>query len=146
MTRNEGGTQYYGLLSATSAISFTSNNVEFVKKEGEGKYKFNLDNAEAIACIQFAKDIYDAGYCPKSNGSSLWDAGMVAMSSTTWYGMVGEDDIAYAYYPIGPNANDYVYEGGELGLTLVPTAVKDSIFEGICQVITDYYGVYSLPP
>ena len=68
---------------------------------------------------------------------------MVAMSSTTWYGMVGEDDIAYAYYPIGPNANDYVYEGGELGLTLVPTAVKDSIFEGICQVITDYYGVYS---
>ncbi len=141
MTRNEGGTQYYGLESARSAIWFTSNNVEYVKKLDDGKYKFNLDTPEALACIQFAKDIYDAGYAPKSNNSSLWDAGLVAMSSTTWYGLTGEDDIAYAYYPIGPNASDYVYEGGELGLTIVPTTVKDSVFEGICQVISDYYSV-----
>lgn len=141
MTRNEGGTQYYGLESAKSAIWFASNNVEYVKKVGEGQYKFNLDTPEAIACIQFAKDLYDAGYAPKSNGSSLWDAGLVAMSSTTWYGLTGEDDVAYAYYPIGPNATDYVYQGGELGLTIVPTTVKDSIFDGICQVITDYYSV-----
>ncbi len=142
MTRNEGGTQYYGIDKAKSAIWFSSNNANTILKMGEGKYQFNMNAPEVLECIQFGKDLYDAGYAPKSNGDSLWDAGLIAMQGSAGWVLTAEDDIGFAYYPIGPNANDYVYRAGAGSITVVPTTVKDSIFTGVCQVIKDYYGVY----
>jgi hypothetical protein len=65
------------------------------------------------------------------------------MEATAGWQLEADEDIGFAYYPIGPNANDYIYRAGSGSITLVPTTVKDSIFSGICQVIKDYYGVYS---
>lgn len=141
MTRVDNGVQYYGMEQAP--VWFTSNNVKTILKLDDGKYKFNLDSPDAIECIAFGKKIYDLGYCPKINASNLWDSGLVAMGDCSWYGFDGNEDVGFAYIPIGPRANDYVYEGGGLSLTVVPTTVKESMLEGICAVIDKYYSVQS---
>ncbi len=144
MTRKVGYDQYYGM--PTASIMFSSNNVKTAYREAEGKYRFNLNSPDAIECIEFGKKLYDLGYVPEWNGSSLWDAERVAMTPASWYLLDGDEDVGFVYYPKGPKANDYAYNSANMPLVVVPSGVKDSEFDGVCEIIKDFFGAYNWKP
>lgn len=145
MTFKKNGVQYYGLQSIPTML-FDSNNVKSIYRTINGKHVFNLTDPNAIECIQFAKSLYDSNYIPKNHALDLWNAGVVAMAPSAWYNIDDDDDVGFVYLPKGPNASDYVYKSGAMPLVVVPSRVKSSNLEGVCEIIKDYFGDYDWRP
>lgn len=112
MTLNEG-------IMTTAAVF--SNNGDYVGKDANGKYTYDLEKPETLEALEWVTHMYDTYDMPDPEGAE-WDYykeaflnGMAAfMPDDEYCGTPGnfledmKDEVGFVMFPKGPKATDYV--------------------------------------
>lgn len=141
------GEDYLGSLHFCN-IAYNFGAPQFISREADGKVRVHLDSEEAIAAMQFIKDLkweydvltenpreenYFTGYEHLANNTAAMFIGANdSLGNLTAYGM-NPADIAMGAVPAGPGGEQYAIYGG--GAFVFPKDVGEEEIEAVLDLL-----------
>ena len=121
-----------------------SNNTDFVRYENN-KALFNLDDSRALRALQFASELYNiykVAVPTSLSPSTFFADGKAAIYTSHNYdgNKVFPKDCGIAFYPMGPNASDYIVATTGGPFMVIPTTAENPA--EVAAILADMWDVW----